>query len=338
MLGIQNWKTYKKMKREKRKKEKLEKNKNILPNNVLEEPSQQIIKNNNIKFGSYRKKKHLNKMKKDKNININIINMNNALTENSKNKIITINEEDIFLKTKEIMKFKEQELNEMDFRPALKYDKRNYCQFYFSLIKTKHDLIFTFCYNNDYNSKIIKIDLFFINFVMNFTINALFFSDDTMHKIYEDKGKFEFLYQLPQMAYSSIISQILYSLFQILGLSEDLILEFKKNKKSIDVLDRKIKLLNRLKMKFILFFIIGAIFLLMFWYYISMFCAIYVNTQMHLIKDTLISFGMSLLESLGIYLFIGIFRIAALSNRNKKSKRNKARKFFYLFSKFLQFF
>ena len=262
---------------------------------------------------------------------------NNAITENNNN-IILKDKLDIIQKAKEIMKYNEQELNEMNFTQALKYDKRNYCEFYFSLIKTKHDLIFSFCYNNDYNSKIIKIDLFFISIAMNFTINALFFNDDTMHKIYEDKGKFEFLYQLPQIIYSSIISQILYSLLQLLALSDDLILMLKQKKKTFNIAEIKLKLLKRLKIKFILFFIISTIFLLIFWYYISMFCAIYVNTQIHLIKDTLISFGMSLLYPFGIYLLPGIFRIVALSNKNKKSKKNKTKKIIFIFSKFLQFF
>ena len=51
-----------------------------------------------------------------------------------------------------------------------------------------------------------------------------------------------------------------------------------------------------------------------------MFCAIYKNTQNHLIKDTLISFGLSLVYPFVIYLFPGIFRITALSNI--KNKRN----------------
>ena len=51
-----------------------------------------------------------------------------------------------------------------------------------------------------------------------------------------------------------------------------------------------------------------------------MFCAIYVNTQLHLIKDTLISFGLSLLYPFGINLMPGIFRIPSLSNpKNKRS-------------------
>ena len=68
----------------------------------------------------------------------------------------------------------------------------------------------------------------------------------------------------------------------------------------------------------------------MFWYYLSMFCTIYNQTQYHLIKDTLISFGLSFISPLGIYLLPGIFRISSLANRNNK------RKCIYDFSKLLQ--
>ena len=173
---------------------------------------------------------------------------------------------------------------------------------------------------------------------MNYTINALFFNDDTMHKIYEEKGKFQFLYQLPQIIYSSIISQILNWLFQLLALSEDLILEFKNNNynNEYNIEKRKIKLIKKLLIKFILYFIISLIFLFIFWFYISLFCYIYENTQMHLLNDTLISFGLSLLYPFGIYLLPGIFRIPALSNRMKNNEKNRKRKYLYNFSKFLQ--
>ena len=236
------------------------------------------------------------------------------------------------------MEYNEKELNELDYESAKQKDRRSYCEYYFSLIKMNHNLIFSFCYNNDYNSKIIKIDLFFINFAMNYTINSIFFNDDAMHKIYEQKGKFQFIYQLPYIIYSSVISTVLQSLLQILALSEELILNFKNNKNVNNINKRKIKLINKLNTKFILFFIISKIFLLIFWYYLSMFCAIYNNTQIHLIKDTLIGFGMSLLYPFGIYLLPGMFRIPVLSNRNIKNKKNKVEKYLYNFSKFLQIF
>ena len=43
-----------------------------------------------------------------------------------------------------------------------------------------------------------------MNFAISYTINALFFSDDTMHKIYEDKGKFNIIYQLPHIVNSNL--------------------------------------------------------------------------------------------------------------------------------------
>ena len=57
--------------------------------------------------------------------------------------------------------------------------------------------------------------------------------------------------------------------------------------------------------------------MILFWLYLSSFCAIYASTQYHLIKDTLISFGLSLINPLGLYLKPGIFRIQALNKHNE---------------------
>ena len=70
----------------------------------------------------------------------------------------------------------------------------------------------------------------------------------------------------------------------------------------------------------------------MFMYYITCFCGIYENTQIHLIKDTLISFGLSLIYPFFIYLLPGIFRISAISDPKKK------RECLYNFSKLIQKF
>ena len=98
--------------------------------------------------------------------------------------------EEIIEKTKEIMSYNDEELNYLEYKLALKYDKRKYCQYYISLLKSKHILIFTFYNNNDYNSKIIKIDLFIFSFALYYAINTLFFNDNTIHQIYEDKGSY----------------------------------------------------------------------------------------------------------------------------------------------------
>ena len=214
----------------------------------------------------------------------------------------------------------------------LQYDKRSYCQYYISLLKTKHIFIFSFCYNKDYNSKIIKIDLFFIGFTIYYTVNALFYNDDTMHNIYVSKGSFDIEYQFPKIIYSSLISMVLNTILKLLALSNSGIVEFKQNKDKNGVNERGEDLKSKLSIKFVLYFLISFIFLLFFWYYISMFGAIYRNTQFHLIKDTLISFGLSLLYPFVIYLIPGIFRIPALSDPKEEKEC------LYKFSKILQIF
>ena len=221
---------------------------------------------------------------------------------------------------KKIMEPNIEEINRYPYELALKKDMRTYIQYYISLIKTKHALIFSFCYNNDYNSKLIKINLFFISFLVFFTVNALFFTDDTMHNIYVSQGSFDIISQLPQIVYSSLISSFLNILLKLFALSESIILEFKRNKNKNGLKKRYDVLKTRLKINFILYFILGFLLLLCFWYYLSIFGVIYRNTQLHLIKDTLISYGLSLIYPFLYYFIPGIFRMPAISNY--KNKRN----------------
>ena len=332
-------------KKENKKKKNKEKNEKNILNNKEEDKNKKEIKimnsndDNTIKNKKKKKKKKnkynhnpvkkRNSPKKEKNINKNDFHFMNVILGNN----INMSEQKIIKKSKEIMNYNDEELNNLPYQSALKFDKRTYCEYYISLLKTKHIIIFSFCNNKDYNSKIIKIDLFFISFILSYTVNALFFNDSTMHKIYEDQGSYNFIYQLPQIIYSSLISIILDVPLKLLALSEDNILELKKEKGKKNI-DKKVKRLNKkLKIKFVLYFIIGIIFLLFFWYYLSMFCTIYGNTQYHLIKDTLLSFGSSLIEPFGLCLIPGFLRIPALSN--PKNKRYYIYKLCLIFQMFL---
>ena len=153
-----------------------------------------------------------------------------------------------------------------------------------------------------------------------------------MHKIYKSKGQFDLEEQLPIIIYSNIISYILNNILNYFALSNDAIISFKQSKIKNNIKRRVRKLINYLDIKFILYYIISFLFLLFFWYYISMFCVIYKNTQIHLLKDVLISFGLSLLFPFVIYLLPGFLRIPALSSKKKK------RQYLYNFSKCIQYF
>ena len=141
-----------------------------------------------------------------------------------------------------------------------------------------------------------------------------------MHKIYEDEGSFNFIYQIPQIIYSSLISSVINAIIKNLSLSEKKVLQI-KNEKLIENIERNAyNVFRYLNIKFKIFFVVSFLLILFFWYYISCFCAVYKNTQLHLIKDSIISFGLSLLYPLGLYLLPGMFRIPALRNQKKNKE------------------
>ena len=158
--------------------------------------------------------------------------------------------------------YNDYEMNNLVYERALLIDKRTYWQYYLSLIKTKQLLIFSFYLSTDYNLKTIKINLFFLTFALNLTVNAFFFNDSTMHKIYQDEGSYNFLYQLPQIIYSLLITIFIKMILSMLSLTEKGILKLKEEKNIVtNKLTEEIKYL---KIKLIIFFVLEFIFLCFF--------------------------------------------------------------------------
>ena len=253
---------------------------------------------------------------------------NNIKTEKEKSNTIIVETENS-IPNNQILEYKDFELNDFKYKEALENDKRSFLQYYFGLLKINHLFMFSFLPNKDYNSRIIKIFLFFFFFAGHLVINAFFFNDETMHKIYIDEGAYNFVYQLPKIIYSSLISIIISVLIKFLALSQSDIIELKQEKMKRGLDNKYRKLILKLKIKFIIFYILTFILLLFYWYYISCFCGIYVNTQIHVIKDSIFSFITSLIYPFGICLITGIVRIYSL--RSEKSC-------LYKFSKLLQLF
>ena len=214
----------------------------------------------------------------------------------------------------------DEELNSLEYDLAIIIDKRTYFQYYFSLLKKKQLILFAFLPSNDYNLAAIKIALFLLSFSLYFTVNGFFFSDKTMNKINKGKGAFDIIIQIPQILYSSIISAVVNMILKQLSLSERQILIIKKEK-NFNVAQKKSNQIRKyIKIKLALFFIFSLLLIFFFWYFISCFCAVYKNTQIILIKDTLISFGLSMLYPFGLNLIPGMFRIPALRAAKKDKK------------------
>ena len=283
--------------------------------------------NDNIKNKNKRnKKKEIN----DINISPNVNFTDNYNYINTKEKVnIKSNEElekpkdNINYENIDITKLNDQEINDLKYEIAHRIDKRTYFQYYLSLLKRKHLILFTFWPTNDYNIYTIKISLFLLSFGLYISINGFFFSDDTMHKLYEDKGKYNIIYRIPQILFSTIISVVINILLKKLSLTEENILSIKHEKDNQKMMEKSKKIHKGLKIKFIIYLVLSILLMLFFWYFISCFCAVYKNTQIVLIKDTLVSYALSMVYPFGLNLLPGIFRIPAL----KAEKGDQAYKY-----------
>ena len=153
------------------------------------------------------------------------------------------------VKNKELSDF---ELNELEYEKAVKLDKRNFFQIYFAALKREHIIIFTFFSCNDLNLIYIKIARFFVLVATDMAMNVFFFNDETMHKIFVNYGKYDFVQQIPQILYSTILSQILEIFLCYLSMTDKYIYKIKNsqpNSKQIMILFRCINY------KLIIFFI-----------------------------------------------------------------------------------
>ena len=214
-------------------------------------------------------------------------------------------------------KYNDIELNNLIYEKALLYDKRSYCQYYRALIKQKHLILFTFVSKIDYNLFTIKLTLFVFTLSLYFALNTLFFFFITIHKIYETHGKYNLIHSIMNIIYSSLISSFLRLILKSLALSNNSILALKNFKNRNKMIRESKTLIEKLYIKLYFYFSISFLFLLFFWYFISSFCAIFNNSQIFFIENSLSSFGLTLIYPFGLYLIPGIFRIQSLKAENK---------------------
>ena len=215
--------------------------------------------------------------------------------------------------------FYDSEMNYFPYKMALQFDKRRYLNYYISLLKTKHPLIFPFISKKDYNIVIIKISILLLSYVIYFGINTLFFNTLTIHKIYEDQGNYNLQYHINPIICSFFISHFICCIIKYISLSERNLLKIKYQityEKANLMADEVRKCIF---IKYICFYVLSLGFIIFFWYYLSSFCAVYQNSQLFLFINTIISCGISFLYPLFINIFPGIFRIISLE-RNRNSK------------------
>ena len=276
-----------------------------------------INKKNGKNLNSYNKGKNVN------NISININNRNSieVYNRNSKDFILRAPKKKNLLSYFRGNNFDDFELNELPYKKAVDYDKRSFPYFYWQLLRREHLIFFTFFSWDDNNILSIKLSKFIVSISVDFALNVAFFFDESMHKIYLDYGKYNFIAQISQTLYSTIASESFDVFLRYLCIIENDIYKIKKlEQKKNKVLAKQqiFKVLKCMRIKLFFYFIVTFFSMCFFWYFVAAFCAVYKNTQHFLIKDSMVSLLMSLLYQFGLYLLPAGLRIIAIRDKKKR--------------------
>ena len=225
------------------------------------------------------------------------------------------------------------EYNSLDYLVALELDNRKFLKVYWSLLKREHTIIFTFFSWNDYNIFSIKLSKFFFLICTDMAFNVFFFSDDSMHNLYESGGEFNFVDSFIQMIYSTIISQVLQVFLNYLTMTDIHYYQIKGLKNDNANKSKVLSIINRIKYKIIAFYIFTFLVFLFYWYIVAAFCAVYENTQIIFITDSISSFLLGL-----VYPFVLYFLPTGLRFLSLKAKEKKNLKIVYWLSDVIPFF
>ena len=193
--------------------------------------------------------------------------------------------------------YTENELNNLSYFVAILEDNRSFLQIYFSLIKTKHLLIFIFGCKKDYNPRTMKVSFMLLIFAIFLVFNTIFVNDTTLHDLFIYNGKIGFLSNFNKIWFSILISTIIKNILMFVSFPENDILKIKKIvTNNVSKRNQEMQELKSIVMiRCYIFFFVNIIILSFIWIYIVCFFMIFKNTQIYVIKNTLISFAISML-------------------------------------------
>ena len=198
-------------------------------------------------------------------------------------------------------------LNNYTFEEAIKYDKRQICEIFYIFALAKQIFFHTFLYRSPLELFSLRLILFIFIISCDLSLNALFYFNENISKKYRNaKNVFLFTYtdNIVVIFLSIVVGFVLLTLLAKLSNSTSTIREvfrkeeekIKSNKKYTVTQIRKTEILLEIeqilqkhKVKVIIFIIIEFILMLFFWYFVIAFCHVYNATQISWLIDSLTS-------------------------------------------------
>ena len=210
-----------------------------------------------------------------------------------------------------------EQMNDMNFKYAMKKDHRNFIKIYWGYLQTSQIILNLFTLEVFIELRIIKIMFYLFTISLELILNALFFTDEYVDKTYVSGGVLDMISSLPKSVYSVLVSFIISLFLSHLSSSKDSIRDLiikKQREKNYPLLSLQIT--NKLKTKLIIYFVINFILMIFFWYYCSVFCAVYINNAKNWLYGCLTSIGLTFITPFFMSLIPTLVRYFSLRLKN----------------------
>ena len=196
-------------------------------------------------------------------------------------------------------------------------DNRNYFIILWEYIREHNIFCRIFLHKTGFELFPLHLSVFVFNLTLSFSLNGLFFSDDEISKKY--KGELTYIATLLRSIYSCVLGVVLLQIVQVLMnyslMLNTLLVEIKEKTTLLFFLN---KFLKKVRFKIILIFSIEIVLIIVFWYYMITFCAVYHGSQIEWFKGGWTSFLITILTSFGISFAICILRYCGLTYKSSK--------------------
>lgn len=259
--------------------------------------------NNNILF-------HINSLKQSNHIKVSSNNQLLSLTE--KNDFTKSSNTFDTLQTHQILDF-------LSLQYAVSLEKRSFCALYLLRLKRGHPLYLMIKERKPFYFRNITISLFIFHISSDCFLNALFYTDSYIISNY-NMGNNMFR-EIPRSIFTMLISLLLNIICGIFGKSE---IKIRKRNKIEDTATYNKKYLNRMtkvRNSHTVFYIIVFVLSLFYWYYVSLFCAVYQYSQVNWLVGTVISTCLGLIMPFILCLISVLFRLKGIENRSERMFR-----------------
>ena len=245
--------------------------------------------------------------------NINLINININYNKNDLKKKLYIPNESIHI------------LNIYEFKEALKYDKRSFCSIYYIFLISKQVIMHAFLYKSPIEQFPTRLSILKFILGCDLAVNAFFYTDNKISERYHSLKSiliFGLTNNILAILLAILIGYIFLLLFANLNNSTNEIRKIFRNEEEKIKKDNKYKvslktkkeiilevkkIIKKFKIKITIFYILEFIFMILFWFYITMFCYIYNKTKISWLVNTLITIIIRILLDLFMNLLFALF-------------------------------